>query len=199
METEVTLKMRAFVVAVLVCLTVSFSANETLASGELAPGAPLPNSEARQSLAKKWAAEFVALDQQIPSLSPSQQEWLNREYYQELASVENRHTARSVAATNSIEYQIHIAKPITEELVKIFSRIASGNLSDRKYEMTLWTTVMDRFIDVDYWQAVTNLVSRGVIQKTVGHVDSLYSENFSLQAQEILSKILIPYLQDQLP
>jgi hypothetical protein len=169
------------------------------ALAQLGPNDPLPSTQARRSLAKQWASWFVALDRQIPTLSPSQEKWLKTEYHDEIAAAGNRFTARALAATDSIEFQIHIVKPRNGELVSTLTQIASGAARDKNQEVALWASVSDWLIDYQYWQAVNTLVKRGTVQKKIGHVDSLYFENYTLQARAVLSKIVVPHLEGRLP
>jgi hypothetical protein len=139
------------------------------------------------------------LDRQIPDLSPSQEEWLRSEYRQQIASAGGRYTARALAATNSLEYQIFITKPRGKEMINALTQIAASRVRDKNQEVALWALIANGFIDYEYWQAVANLVDRGTVQRRIGHVDSLYSENYTLQAKAILSKIVISHLKGQLP
>jgi hypothetical protein len=168
------------------------------AQAELAPDKPLPNAELRRALAKKYAATFAQLDRQIPQLSPRQETWLKGEYHEQIAAAGNRYTQRALAAMNSPEYQIYVAKPKTGEIAAVMSRIASGT-QNKAAEIALWTTAAYMLIDYEYWQAVGSLVDRKTIQPKIGHVDSYYHQNYALQAQGILSKIVVPYIEGRLP
>ncbi len=128
---------------------------------------------------------FIALDRQIPTLSPSQEKWLRTEYHEEIAAAGNRFTPRALAAMDSIEFQIHIAKPRNGELIGALTQIANGTARDRSHEVALWASVSDWLIDYQYWQAVNALVIRGTVQKNIGHVDSLY------KSAELGSKLIV--------
>jgi hypothetical protein len=184
---------------ILVVLTTLMLSASPSALAQLGPNDPLPNAQIRRSLAKQWASLFVALDRQIPTLSPSQERWLKTEYHEEIAAAGNRFTSRSLAAMDSIEYQIHIIKPRNGELVGALTQIANGSIRDKSQEVALWATVSDWLIDYQYWQAVNTLVKRGTVQKKIGHVDTLYFENYTFQARSVLSKIVVPHLEGRLP
>jgi hypothetical protein len=49
------------------------------------------------------------------------------------------------------------------------------------------------------WQSVRVLVDKKVVGEKIGHVDKFYFENFVLQAQGILEKVVIRYLDGTLP
>lgn len=178
--------------------TVALLSFNVFAQAELASGKPLPNADLRRALAKNYAATFAQLDRQIPLLSPAQETWLKGEYHEEIAINGNRYTQRALAAMNSLEYQIYVAKPMTKEIAAVMSRIGSG-IQNRAAEIALWTTAANMLIDNGYWQAAGNLVDRKIIPPKIGHVDSYYQQNYVIQAQEILSKIVVPYLEGRLP
>lgn len=168
------------------------------AQAELAADKPPPNSEVRRALATRYAATFTQLDRQIPQLSPTQETWLKGEYHDQIAVAGNRYTQRALAAMSSPEYQIYVAKPKTGEIASVMSKIASGTQS-RTAEIALWATAANMLIDYQYWQAVGSLVDHKTIQPKIGHVDSYYHQNYALQAQGILSKIVVPYIEGRLP
>lgn len=152
----------------------------------------------RISMAVELLATFGALDRQIPNLSPTQQDWLKSEYQEQIATSGSRYTARSLAATNSVEYQIYVAKPKTKALVSTLTAIRDSAFRGRAEEVALWSSVVECLVNLKYWQAIGNLVERGIVQKRIGHVDSLYFENYTLQASEILSSIITPYLRGEI-
>lgn len=190
--------MRGFIIAGLVVLILS-AAPSALAQAGLGPDDALPNSEVRRSLAKQWASWFAALDRQIPTLSPSQEKWLKTEYHDEIAAAGNRYTPRAIAATDSLEYQIYLVKPRNGELLSVLTQIANGTARDKNHEIALWASISAWLIDYQYWQAIITLVKRGTVQKKIGQVDSLWFENYALQAKAVLSKIVVPHLEGRLP
>lgn len=174
-------------------LLISLLSTGVLSQTELAADKPLPNDEIRRALAKKWVAAFSQVDHQIPALSPSQEAWLKGELNQQII------TKRSLAAMDSLEYQIYIAKPRTAQIVAALAQIASSEGKSKATEIALWATVANKFIDYAYWQALANLVERKQIDRKIGHVDNFYHQNYMLQASDILSKIVIPYVEGRLP
>jgi hypothetical protein len=77
------------------------------------------------------------LEQQIPTLSQLQERWLRTAHDDQIAAAGNRYTGRAIEATNSVEYQISVAKPRTVEPIDAFTRIATGNVPDTKEEIAL--------------------------------------------------------------
>jgi hypothetical protein len=159
---------------------------------------PPLGAQARQSLARQMVSWFIALDNQIPNLAPSQEQWLQVEYYDVLAAEGNRFTARSMAARDSVEFQVHVVKPRNLEFVRALTRIAGGAGIDRNQEVALWASVSEWLINYQYWQSVNDLVKRGLVQKKIGHVESLYFENYTLEARNILVRIVVPHLEGRL-
>ena len=170
-----------------------------LAQAELSPDRPLPNKDARRALAQGYAKAFIEVDRQIPQLSPTQVAWLKAEYHEEIAAAGNRFTKRALAAMNSLEYQIHVVKPKTGEIVAALLQITTIGPQSKSTEVALWASVASMLIDNQYWQAVGSLVDRKIIQPRIGHVDSYYSQNYALQAQNILSRIVVPHIDGRLP
>ncbi|GAB1231930.1 hypothetical protein UT4_03960 [Ferrigenium sp. UT4] len=191
--------MRKFYIQGLVALALLFSSLYALAQDDLALDAPPPSGDVRRTIAKQLASEFAALDRQIPTLSPSQERWLLTEYQGEITAAGNRYTPRALAATDSLEYQIYIVKPRNAAIVETFTRIATGNVRNKNHEIALWSSAASWFVDYQYWQAVKRLVEQGTVQKKIGHVDDFYFENYTLQAQALLLKIVIPHLEGRLP
>lgn len=87
---------------------------------------------------------------------------------------------------------------MTKEIIAVMSKIGDG-VQNRATEIALWTTAANMLIDIRYWQAVETLVEHKIIQPKIGYVDSYYQQNYVIQAQEILSKIVLPYLEGGLP
>jgi hypothetical protein len=174
-------------------------ASTSYAAGELALDAPLMNGAARRAFAQDLSVVFATLNSQLPELSPSQQAWLKREYDEQIAEAGGRYTKRALSATDSVEYQLRVAKPHASELLKALNLLSSATELTPDDEVALWSLVAYFLIDQQFWQSVDDLVQRGVVDRKIGYVDSLYFENYGLRAQEIRSKIIIPHLQGELP
>jgi len=159
----------------------------------------LPTVENRRAMAQDLAKSFGELNQQVPQLSPSQRAWLKAEYDDEIAGAGNRYTKRAIAAMDSLEYQLYVVKHRTAEILETLSQIIEASRNSKPVEVALWALLVNQLIDYKYWQAVTSLVERKTIQAKIGNVQSYYFENNTLQAQNLLSRIVIPHLQGRLP
>lgn len=159
----------------------------------------LSTVENRRAMAQDFAKSFGELDRQVPQLSPSQRAWLKVEYDDEIASAGNRYTKRAITAMDSLEYQLHVVKPRTAEILEILSRITEASRKSKSVEVALWALLIHHLMDYQYWQAVASLVERKAIQEKIGNVQSYYFQSYTLQAQNLLSRIVIPHLQERLP
>lgn len=172
---------------------------DTFAQIALGPMSAPPTPDERRAIADDWGSLFKKLDQQIPTLSPTQQRWLKAEYHDQIEQAGNRYNERALTARASIEYQIFIVKPRTTKIISLFNQISSGEFRDRNQEIALWSSAVSMLVDYEYWQAINNLVDRGTIKSNVGHINEYYFENYVFQAQIFLLTIITPYLEDRLP
>lgn len=154
----------------------------------------IPNQKSRQALAREWLVGFSRLDAAIPTLSPSQRAWLATEFDREIQNAGGKYTARSIAATDSLEYQIRVAKPHVQEMILALRPLAASPIDDPKQEALLWITVSSRIIDREFWQAVSHLIERKIVATQVNGVDGLYFENHVLWARTVLDKAVVPLL-----
>ena len=163
-----------------------------------AMGEPLTAAQ-RQHLAQKWRKDINRLNEAIPTLSPSQEEWLKREYDNEIKRSGNRFTGRALAAMKSREYNIRLAKQFASQNASIIAVLSEGKAVDRRQEAAAWALLAHNLMDREYGQAVLALVDYGVIDKAVLSHQDHYIENSQLWGQMILSGVLIPYLAGTQP
>jgi hypothetical protein len=110
-----------------------------------------------------------------------------------------RYTKRALSAIDSVEYQLRVAKPHASDLLQALDLLSSDTNLSLDEEVTLWSFVAHSVMDRMFWQSVDILVQNGFVDRKIGHFDSFYFENYVLLAQGILSKIIIPHLQRELP
>lgn len=183
---------RSFAWTCITALVLITAQAPALAKQGLAYNEPSPDREGRRALARDFEATFAALDQQVPTLSPSQEKWLQTERDQARAS-------RSLAAMDSIEYQISVVKPRTRVIIATLERIYAGKTADKNEEVALWAQLCVWLSDHQYWQAVRALGDKRVVREKIEGDDSLYFENFTNTAHAVLEKIVIPHLRGHLP
>jgi hypothetical protein len=148
--------------------------------------------ETRHAYALKLQRNFGALYDQIPTLSPSEEQWLKTEYDDTIAANGDRYTQRAVSATRTRVWSIRVAKP---HALKIKTELAIfATPLNRAQETREWTEIAALLMDHEFWQAVEDLRHRGVIDKQ--HLEFLGEfpgPTAGLWAQQILNEIVVPY------
>jgi hypothetical protein len=152
----------------------------------------------RQQSAVTWREGFVRLDRQVPTLSPAEERWLKTEIDDEIANARNRYTKRALAAMDSREYQVRVAKSRLREMVAVLNALTAQKAPIPREEVRLWTELASQFMDKEFWQAVDGLVRLKIVDAKINGVDSLYFENHVLWAKGLLDGFVRPYLQGTL-
>lgn len=185
---------RCSVTVLLALVTTALNAGDEFWQGTEPPG-----RSSRTTVAERLATEARKMAASVPTLSPSQQEWVRVEITDAIDSAGNRYTPKALNAMDSKEYDIFVAKPRMESLATILERIASGRLSQRD-EVVLWAEATVYLSDSKLWQAVDSLVSRGVVDAALlGEHRRLFFHNQAIKAHYITARILVPYLKGRLP
>jgi hypothetical protein len=153
-------------------------------------------SPARQAHALILEKDFEALYDQIPTLSPGEEQWLKTEYDDTLAANGNRYTKRAIDAMATREWSIRIAKPHAFE-IKYELATLSKPLS-RVQEAQHWTRVATLLMDLDFWQDIDDLEQRGVIDKQkLKFLGEFHGPTATLWAQQILNEVVLPYFDSK--
>jgi hypothetical protein len=152
----------------------------------------------RQRSAVTWRDGFRGLDRQVPSVSPAEERWLKAEIDDEIANAGNRYTKRALAAMDSREYQVRVAKSRLREIVALLNALAAEKAPVLREEVRLWTELSAKFMDKDFWQAIDGLVRLKIVDAKINGVDALYFENHVLWAKGLLEGIVQPYVQGNL-
>jgi hypothetical protein len=143
-----------------------------------------------------WKEHFSKLDVQLPTLSPTEEQWLKTEIDATIATAGGIYTPRALDAMDSREYQIRVAKPHILRILQVLQQLAVTAANERQ-RAALWTQFAVLIMDKQFWQAIDNLARRKIVQKTVNGYDSFYYENHVSRAQEILTGIVLPYLNSR--
>ena len=152
----------------------------------------------RQRSALKWRDGFRALDRQTPTLSPAEERWLKIEIDDEIATNGNRYTKRALAAMDSREYDVRVAKAGLREITTLLDILGAERAPILREEVRRWTELAARFLDKDFWQAIDGLVRRKLVDARINGVDSLYFENHVLWAKGLIEGIVQPFVQGTL-
>lgn len=134
----------------------------------------------------------------MPTLSPAEERWLKTEIDDEIANARNRYTKRVLAAMDSREYQVRVAKSRLREMVAVLNALTAQKAPIPREEVRLWTELASQFMDKEFWQAVDGLVRLKIVDAKINGVDSLYFENHVLWAKGLLDGFVRPYLQGTL-
>jgi hypothetical protein len=156
------------------------------------------NVKSRQQMAKNWLEEYQKLYDQIPNLSPREQEWLKTEYDDEIANAGGHYTKRALEASNSREYQISVSKLRLLHILNILNSLSHKYYKNQKEEVELWTKLASAFIDRELWQATDKLVGLGIVDKNMSEIKDPDFENHVLWANQILYEIVIKYFRGEL-
>lgn len=121
----------------------------------------LPTASERQSLASDLAERYSRLNQKIPTLSPSQEAWLQREYFDEISG--GILTERSRNAKRSREYAIYTTKSAVDTISSI-AWVAEGRTRSDLHEALFWAVVASKLMDEDTQEQYVRLVNEGIIE-----------------------------------
>ncbi len=152
--------------------------------------------QARQAHALKLHGDFEALYSQIPTLSPSEEQWLKTEYDDTIAASGGRYTKRALDAMATRAWSIRVAKPQAFQIdyeLAILSRPL-----DPAQEARHWTRLAALLMDYEFWQDIDDLRQRGVIDKQqLNFLGEFPGPTATLWAQQILYEVVLPYLDSK--
>lgn len=117
------------------------------------------SEEDRRVVAEEIHQQFTRLSEAIPSLSPREQDWIQEEYYDEIAK--NGFTRRAGKAMASIEYVRLETKARTQGIANNSYMLSNLIFSDRNLD--LWARVVISIIDHNYARDISRLVDEGEI------------------------------------
>lgn len=156
----------------------------------------------RIQLAKEWSIDIKKLNEAIPTLSPSQQEWLRREYDEN--NVPYGNVRRAIEASNSKEYNIHAAKSIAAANADLISKLASGEIKDLRKETALWAALSANLLNYDANIAIMKLANMRILEYSITNTQGSNDPEIALhvrraQGYAILTGIVIPFLYNKAP
>lgn len=159
-----------------------------------------PNRKVRQAQAFVWLSCLKKVENQIPTISPAEKKWIETEYDKELEREKYRKlTQRALAAMDSREYHIRLARSHMEEIIYNLTLLSNNKPVERNREMIMWARLADQFINQTFWRSVSVLVNRKIIDREICDLKALYFENFVLQAQAIIRRVITNHLNGTLP
>jgi len=151
--------------------------------------------ELRKKEAGRLNTLLIAMDLQVPELSPAEKQWLDGE----LSSGNRKITQKYINTTDSQEYAIDTVKSDFELIIGDLNVLNTPPLAC-KYEVMLWADVASKLPDPALWQSVDHLVERKIISKqsVKDFGNSFPAANATLRSQAILNGVVVPYLKGTL-
>jgi len=147
----------------------------------LTPGTP--TSEQRKSLANWIAAECEAILEKTPSLSPREQDWLNKETKE----------GRFEQAYQSPEYSKDFIRTNAQSCWSLSHIIPA--IASEKQEMRYWASLIRVLLESDWgWHVENARTKGGVIALTDNDVST--AKLFEMYGKRLYNKIILPYVSD---
>jgi hypothetical protein len=155
-----------------------------------------PSRAVRTRQAREWLEGFKKLDEQIPTLSVHEREWLEREYDNQIAT--GKYTRRALEGSHSVEYHKRTAREKLDRILESLDLLVNARSLTTEAEVEAWVKVASAMIDPDLWQAVTALVERKAVSPEINGVKQFYLENHLGWAQAILDRVIMQYFTGRL-
>ena len=187
----------------LLSITLFTFINESVLAGEY--GTPQitvkEDANGRVQYAKNLLSFLRKIDQSIPSLSPSQKQWLEKEM-DEYKKSEN--ISRYFEISNSKEYIMRTAKNYLGSMISRLSLIIMKPPASE--ETYLWSLITEDLMAADFWFSLRTLIDEfGLVDKKLFYSDSVktidqyifYLNNGMTPAWQILRNVIQPYLEKQ--
>ena len=157
------------------------------------------NKEGRAAYAVKLKSFFTGIDEYVPSLSPSQKDWIDAE---RKAYRETNNYNQFSEVTKPKEFDIDNVKNMHVHLFNLLNLVIAN--PEGELEILLWTEIALQIWDLGYWTSIVSLGDRGIIDKkffgmTYWSHNSVYMNNGLLPFKQIIQHIVRPYLVDELP
>ena len=79
-----------------------------------------------------------------------------------------------------------------------------NKLQDKKQEVLFWAITANTMMNYGLWQSVHVLINEGIVDKNTRGIENFVNEdsgylNIVLQAETIMDRVVIQYLNDTLP
>lgn len=193
-------------ISILIFIVFYFISHEATAkeygTPQLPPFSGAQNKNGRNLYAKTLSTFLHKIDEFIPSLSPSERTWLDKEleeYYK------SKNINRYLAISKSKEYKSDNVKKHLESMIEKLDEIMKANKLNK--EIYLWSRLSEDLMKVDFWSQLHILiVDEGLIDKNLFYSDAndkadqylFYVNNAISPATSILKNIIQPYVNGEL-
>lgn len=150
--------------------------------------------DARAEVARGLLEVVVPIRDAVPTLSPSQRQWLEEE--REKVTTDNPGRLRNFV--DSDEFAISKAKHHSEQLWNALYALVHGKINI-KQQMLMWTLVSYHMSTPMLWDHLKVLAQRDLVDTKIWggyrHPEALYGG----YARDLLMQIVVPYLAGSLP
>jgi hypothetical protein len=155
----------------------------------------------RRQQAAEWLKEIEEIEKQIPTLSPSEAQWLKVEFDDQLASNGGRYTPRAIRALSSREYLSREGRKFTESMARVLKPLASSAPLVTREEMRLWADLCFYALDLNSWGRIAELGDLGILARdpkqkhSFGSYQEAMHSYWAMRVQSITGNVLEPYLR----
>lgn len=164
----------------------------------------------RVDLAEELLQTFANIEAAVPTLSPSQKEWLVEES-NAMDDADSRLGARFINFHQSQEFTIEYTKTRLSSLVGFLQlltgpKVATGEIGAQE-QVFYWSEVAYLLIEQQFYDFLIRLGKLGFFDDLAGYKIGLSifddavlsSAIYRMKAEDILGSIVMPYLLDQFP
>jgi hypothetical protein len=162
------------------------------------------NRERRRELAQRLTGDFNRFARAIPSLSPAEQEYVDREHREAFAASGGKYSLRLLRLMDGREYNIWEAERWVTNTALCLSSIIKA--TDVKSEVSQWSRLAGNLTDRTDIAAAYNLKTLKVLSASdlpiaehLAATEGLFIANVMLTGNDIIKTIIIPYLDGTLP
>jgi SOS-response transcriptional repressor LexA len=170
------------------------------------------NRNGRLQYAEGLLSFLKKIDNQIPSLSPSQKEWLGKEMAE---YNKTKDTRRYIEITKTKEYNINAVKSNLAGMIYFLNKIIENlkidkpSLENEKQEIYWWSVIVDSLMNSEFWNDMIILIEDfKAVDSKLFYPDHMknntdpsqrvclfYINNGIWPARQIITNIIAPYLK----
>lgn len=155
----------------------------------------------RAQYAKTLWSFFKKIDEGIPSLSPAQEQWLDKEMKEWEKSGNSK---RFWAIMSSKEYNARAVKDYIAGINNGLLLLSIPGQAEKK-EMYIWSLITGHLMSPNEWGSMHHLIEDSIVDKKLFFQDSsekidghlFYETNGVIPAWQILRYVIIPYLEKE--
>jgi hypothetical protein len=187
-------------------LSIALPARFTIATDALknGHGTPRPisitNEKERKEYADKLKHFLETINASIPSLSPAEKEWVEKELKESNGTT---HAERLINVTSSKEYYKYYVKSRLNLVIEVLNARKEKNNID--VEINSWLFIVnDLLLDFSFWESIHSLITMGIIDKNIFPFSEnqdnylFYLDNGAYTARLVIGNIIMPYQESKI-